>query len=170
MSQALSTAEYSEKRPQIAKVRYTHDAMIDLVIANPQISQNEIAAHFGYTPSWVSTVFASDAFQARLAERKGDLVDPFIRQTVEERMRALVLQSITLLHEKLEQPGISADIALEAFKASTKALGYGARPAVNINDNRQYVVRLPEKSASSAQWEREVNAIPEELVELVKGE
>jgi len=161
--QALSTELYSEKRPQIAKVRYTHDAMIDLVIARPEISQNQIAAHFGYTPSWVSTVFASEAFQERMAQRKEELVDPFIRRSVEERMKALVIQSLGVLQEKLEQPGVSADVALEAFKASTKALGYGARPQVQ-NVERQYIVHVPQKALSSGEWEREMHTVEGEVV------
>ena len=33
----------------IARVKYSHDAMIDLIIANPMIPQGQIAQHFGYT-------------------------------------------------------------------------------------------------------------------------
>ena len=73
----------------VARVNYSHDAMIDLIIANPAISQNELAKHFGYSAAWVSRVRNSDAFLARLAERKGDIVDPSIIATVEEKIRAV---------------------------------------------------------------------------------
>ena len=90
----LVSAETHDKWPSganrgVARVSYTHDAMIDAIIHNPTISQNQLAAHFGYTPGWVSQIIASDAFQARLAERTGELVDPTIRASVEDRFKAL---------------------------------------------------------------------------------
>src|ERR1700688_3901505 len=62
----------------ICQVRYTHDDMVDTIIANPVITQNELAARYGYTASWISQVITSDAFQARLHERKDQLTDPTI--------------------------------------------------------------------------------------------
>lgn len=113
----------------IAKLRYTHESMIDQIIAQPVISQNELAALFGYTPSWISQIIASDAFQARLAERSRDLIDPTLRATVEERFRGLVLRSLEILQEKLNKPShqVSDQLALRTFELSSRAAGYGAR-------------------------------------------
>lgn len=131
-------------------VRYTHDAMIDLIIASPWIKQYEIADHFGYTQGWISQVFASDSFQSRLAERKEELVDPAIRATVEERFKALVLQSLEVLKKKLEAPVVSDELALGALNGAAKALGYGARAPMQIQQN--FVVQVPAKAASSREW------------------
>lgn len=125
----------------VQKISYTHDAMIDLIIANPAISQNQLALHFGYSASWVSQVIACDAFQARLAERTKDLVDPTIRATVEDRFKALVLRSLDILREKLDKPSeaIADNLALRTLELSSRALGYGARQdptppaAVNVS-------------------------------------
>jgi hypothetical protein len=124
--------------PRIDRVSYTHDAMIDLVLENPMISQNEIAQFFGYTPSWVSIVFNSDAFQARLAARKEEIIDPLVRAKVDEAIKGLVSRSIEILREKLDNPNVSTELALEVFKSSTKAAGYGARnPSTTVNINGQ---------------------------------
>lgn len=122
----------------ITKVSYTHDAMIDLIIANPAVSQNSLAAHFNYSPGWVSQIIASDAFQAKLAERTKDLVDPTIRATVEDRFKALVLRSLDILRQKLDKPAdqIPDQLALRALELSSRAAGYGARseqPPVQVN-------------------------------------
>lgn len=140
-------------RHGIKKVRYTHDAMIDLIIQNPWVSQNEIAAHFGYSVSWVSQIFSSDSFQARLAERKEELVDPTIRATVEERFKALVIQSLDVLRQKLERPLplISDELALGAVGVAAKALGYGSK-AAQVQVNTQFVVHVPAKALSSEDW------------------
>lgn len=125
----------------IARVKYTHDAMIDLIITNPAISQNAIAAHFGYTASWVSQIVTSDAFQVRLAERREELVDPTIRATMEERFKGLVARSLDILAEKLNRPAhqIPDNLVLRTLEINSRAAGYGANrdpvapTEVNVN-------------------------------------
>jgi len=149
---AFLAAPPAELQGAIQKVRYSHDAMIDMIIANPGVSQNELAAQFGYTPGWVSQVITSDAFQNRLAERKEELVDPLIRQALEERFRALVHRSQELLLERLNSPAkVSDDLLLRSLELGAKALGYGAR-GPSIQQNTQFVVNLPPKAADGAEW------------------
>jgi hypothetical protein len=113
----------------VGKVRYTHDAMIDLMIADPTISQNDLARHFGYTASWVSQIIASDAFQSRMAERREEIVDPTIRATVEERFKGIVHRSLEILAEKLNRPSeqIPDNLVIRTAELATRALGYGAK-------------------------------------------
>lgn len=136
----------------LAKIRYSHDAMIELIIAEPHISQNALAARFGYSPAWISNIIASDAFQARLAERRDEVINPELRATIEERFRALVRQSLNVLQEKLTQPQVDPELALKAAELGTRALGYGARDrqsATQVN----FVVQLPAKADSPEAWE-----------------
>jgi len=111
----------------IAKVRYSHDGMIDLIVEDPSISQNRIAEIFGYTPAWVSLVMSSDAFKERLAARKAELVDPAIRATLEERFRSVVTRSLEVLADKLSAPSsvVPDALALRAAELGAKALGLG---------------------------------------------
>lgn len=113
-------------RPQgIDKVRYSHVDMVDFIIANPWISQGEIAARYGYTQAWVSTILASDAFQAKMAERREEVIDPAMKATIEERFKALTIQSLKRLMEKLDAPVVSDNVALKAAELGAKALGIG---------------------------------------------
>lgn len=127
----------SEPKQAIKKVRYTHDAMIDLIIANPAISQNELALHFGYSASWISQIIAADAFQSRLAERTKELVDPTIRISIDERFKGLVLRSLEILAEKLSKPThqIPDQLALRTLEVSSRALGYGAKDNNTVVQN-----------------------------------
>ena len=134
----------------IARVKYSHDAMIDLLIANPAISQNEIAATFGYTVPWVSRIMNSDAFQARLALRKEELLDPVIVASIEEKFRALASKSLDVVLDKLSVTN-SAELGLKALEISAKALGYGARQQ-NLNVQTNFVVALPGKADSAESW------------------
>ena len=134
----------------IARVRYTHDAMIDLIIANPAISQGKIAEHFGYTQAWVSRVFNSDAFQQRLALRKADIVDPALILSIEERLKALASKSLDVVLDKLHSTN-NVDLAMKALELSTKSLGYGARQS-NVTMQNNFVVALPPKAVSAESW------------------
>lgn len=111
----------------IAKIRYSHDAMIDQIVMNPAISQGQLASVFGYTPGWVSLVMSSDAFKERLEQRRSELVDPTIRATLEERFKAVVTRSLEVLQEKLSGPvsTIPDNLALRAAELGAKALGIG---------------------------------------------
>lgn len=117
------------KDQAIAKIAYTHDAMIDLLIANPAMSQNDLAARFGYTASWVSQVMSSDAFQMRMAERREQIIDPTLRLTVKQNFDALVVRSLDILKEKLNKP--SADIpdglVLRTLDIGGRLAGYGVK-------------------------------------------
>jgi len=114
---------------QITKVSYTHEAMIDLLIERPAISQNELAAHFGYSVPWVSHIFASDAFQVQLEKRREEILDPGLRATVKARFEALVARSIDILLQKLAQPvsAIPDQLALQAAALGARSLGLGVR-------------------------------------------
>ncbi len=134
----------------LQKLRYTHDAMIDQIIHNPAISQNELAGLFGYSAPSISRIVGSDAFQARLHERKKELVDPGILASIEERFQVLAQVSLEVIQKKLEE-GRSVDLALKAIDVSAKALGYGARqPQVAVTN--QFVVSLPQQANTQEAW------------------
>lgn len=118
-------ATHAPTMGRIAKLRYTHDAMIDQLLMNPSISQNSLAALFGFSAPWVSNVMASDAFQSKLAARREELVDPTIRLTLEERYKALAMKSCEVVMAKLNMPNVSDNVALKALELGAKASGLG---------------------------------------------
>jgi len=140
--------------PEIARVRYTHDAVIDEILQNPAISQNELAKMFGYSPTWISICINSDAFQERLEERKAELVDPAIRATIAERLEAIAKRSLEKIIDRLDSP-----VAMQAMKTqdlvSIAKLGVGDRntrgPAPQTQNNL-YVVNLPPQAADAQSW------------------
>lgn len=141
---------------QIQKVSYSHDGMIDLIVADPTISQNAIAAHFGYTPGWVSQVFNSDAFKERLAARKDELIDPVIRASIEEKLQALADKSIQVLLEKLHTTQ-NPSVAIRALDVSSRALGYGAKSGTSVQVNN-FIAHVPPRAVSVDDWRN--NYIP----------
>lgn len=114
-------------RRQITKIRYTHDAMIDMLIMKPEISQGELAAMFGFTQGWVSQVMATDMFKARLEQRREQLTDPTIRMTIAERFEAVTRRSLEVLQEKLakDPAAIPDNLVLRSIELGAKALAVG---------------------------------------------
>jgi hypothetical protein len=106
-----------------------------MIVAEPWISQNELAARFGYTASWVSTIMTSDAFKCKLEERKDEIVDPVLRMGLEERFQAVTQRSLEILMEKLSAPtsAIPDNLVLQAAALGAKSLGMGQiRPEVGL--------------------------------------
>jgi hypothetical protein len=136
---------------RLQRVRYSHEAMIDVILAEPTISQGDLAKRFNRSQSWISIVIGSDAFQAALAKRRDDVTDPFLIATVEERLRGLADQSLQVIAEKLESSK-NVDLALKALDISTKALGFGARNSQGATVQNNFVVQLPPKIDSSSEW------------------
>lgn len=138
----------------VKRIRYDHDALIDMILARPEMNQNELAAMIGFSVPWISRVMCSDAFQARLAERKTEIIDPAIKAEIEEKLRVSTRRSLDIVQERLDTlPAgqLRTDLALETLKITTKALGFGAREGGRaIVQN--FVVALPEKAENQQKW------------------
>ena len=118
-------ADLPARRPAIAKTSYTHDAVIDFVIANPSVSQGAIAAHFGYTQAWMSIIMSSDAFRARYAERSAEIIDPQLKATVQDRFQAVLTLSLEKLADALSQPTPPPNVVLKAVELGARGLDIG---------------------------------------------
>ena len=147
----LQTTEFN--KDSIQKVSYTHDSIIDWMIANPRaVTRKEIGMQFGYSEVWMNRLVGSDAFQARLAKRREELIDPILRNTVEENMKGLAQLSLDVLMDKLAADR-NPDMALRTLDMTSRALGYGAReaasaPKVSVN----FVVAMPDRVADVGTW------------------
>lgn len=127
MEMALEPAAPTMGR--LDKVGYSHKDMIDCIIAHPGITQNALAARYGYSVGWVSNVMASDAWQSALAARRAEICDPVLVASVEERFKGITLLSLQRLQQKLEAPQVSDNVVLRAVELGAKALGVGGNAA-----------------------------------------
>jgi hypothetical protein len=142
--QGIATARgYGQEQHRIQKVRYSHEAMIDVILAEPTITQAQLATKFGVTQTWISRIYGSDAFQAVLAKRRAELIDPILIATMEDQIKGVAHQSLEIIAQKLEATQ-SADLALKSFSLMSTAMGFGVKdrgPAVQQN----FVVNLPRR-------------------------
>ena len=118
------TAVVLQKPAGLAKLTYTHEAMVDLILQEPTVTHKELGEVFGFSPGWVARVVASDSFQARIGERKKQLVDPQIAQSINERLGGIAIQSLEIVSNVLESEQ-SATYAMEALGLATQMLSPG---------------------------------------------
>ena len=111
---------------------YSTNALLELVIAQPDATYEELGAHFGKTASWFIRVLASDAFQSALDPRRGEVNNPLVTATLEERFRGLALHSLDVLHMKLDSKDVADFVVLKAAEIGVKALGLGALQPVAV--------------------------------------
>lgn len=140
----------------VVKVSYSHEAMIDAMIAHPAIAGWELARMFGYTESWISRIRSSNAFRERLRERAQEMVDPVLLATIEENFDAMVARSQEILLEKLSEPSQAVDpqLALQCAALGAKATGRGGFGAKVLP---QPVAREPNWLERSAERLRSLN-------------
>lgn len=137
--------------PEIEKVRYVHDAIIDEILVNPSITQTELSKSFGYTQAWISIIVNSDAFKTRLAERKGQLIDPQITARAEDRLDGVANRALDKILDRLESVIPLKPLELVAIAK----LGVGDRanrPAQAAQTNNLYVFTAPAVPDTSAEW------------------
>lgn len=152
---------------RLKRCSYTHEAMIELIIEHPEYNQNELAAAFGYTPSWISNILASDAFQVKMAQRREEVIDPVLKASIEERFKALAIQSLEVLQRKLAQPTVSDTVALRAAELGARALGIGAHAPPPAAPQTDRLEKLAERllALQSNIRERTVNAEDVQIIE-----
>jgi hypothetical protein len=149
--QGIAAAKgYDQSEQRLQRTHYSHEAMIDVLIAEPTITQGELAIKFNRTQGWISRIIGSDSFQGALAKRREEITDPFLVATIEERMKCLATQSLDVLARKLDLAD-NADIALKTLDITTKALGFGARHQGG-NTVNNFVVQMPDKAPSIEDW------------------
>lgn len=135
---------------RIQKLKYSHEAVVDILLANPTLTHKEIGELVGRSAAWVSYVVNSDAFRTLLNSRRDAIIDPVLTTTVEDRLKTMVNRSLDIVVDRLNTPDCPPEFAVRAAEMGSKALGYGARP--ESNDQKQYVVVLPEGVRSPQDW------------------
>lgn len=54
----------------VGQISYSHEALVNWLLVNPDRPLRDAAAYFGYTQAWLSTIIHSDVFQAKLLQRQ----------------------------------------------------------------------------------------------------
>lgn len=109
----------------LQNISNTHEALITFLIANPQAKLRDVAAEFGYSQAWLSSLMRSDLFQARLRERQ-DEVFAGVAQEITEKLKSVADIGLEKLATQLE---MSEDprFIMESTKLALTNLGFGSK-------------------------------------------
>lgn len=116
---------------QLKKLSHRHHAIMDFMLANPQLPMSKVADHFGVTQAWLSTVRHSDLFEARLAERRR-MMDQDQAFRIGTKLQTLAEKGIDALCDIVDDEEQTADAKLNATKTALEAIGFlgkGAQPS-----------------------------------------
>lgn len=106
-----------------AKFNYWYEALIDLLIANPEMLQSERARRLGRTQAWVSMIENSDSFKERYALRRANHSSR-VSQLVEDKLHNVTNLALDKLKDALETKDIKPEFALDATDTLLQRLGY----------------------------------------------
>lgn len=107
------------------KVSLTHEALMDWMIANPEKKMAAMAATFGYTQPWLSSIVNSGCFKARLAEKRQEIA-AFTSLGVPEKLSNIANMALDRLSDALEHSA-DPELALKAAELAMKGMGVGAK-------------------------------------------
>lgn len=107
----------------VYKVSHIHECIINEMIADPTQTQIELAEKFGYSKNWMSRLINSDSFQARLAERRQEVMDPSIKARLKDKLETVTMVALDSIQRKLESPEASAELALSSLGVIQQSLG-----------------------------------------------
>jgi hypothetical protein len=133
--------------PSKVALAYTHDALVDEILRDPTATKADLARRFSRSPSWIYAITSSDAFKARLAARREELIDPHLVASVEEKLEAVAQAALDVL---LESPNMSVEQAISALREARQGLGMGVRPTGPVVNN--FVAVVPPKATSFEEW------------------
>jgi hypothetical protein len=108
---------------QIKEVRPPHDAILDVMLANPWITLAELSRVTGYSISWLSQVKRSDCFVAKYNERRGD-IECGVMAGIQERLNDLTHLAIDKMDKLLTTANLDADETIDAFDKVLHRNGY----------------------------------------------
>lgn len=110
-----------------AKMNYSHEALADLMLANPTATLAELGAHFGRSAPWICQMRASGMFREHLVKRQKEICDPVLAANIEERLDMAANLSLEKLIEKLSKPEaqVSDELVIAAANFGAKAKGMG---------------------------------------------
>lgn len=154
----------------IQRVTYSHEALINWMVENPDRPLRDAAAYFGYSQGWLSCIIHSDVFQAKLARRQEEVFAQ-IAQDIPSRLRGAADLALNGLTEKLENGNPDAKFLLDATDKLLHRMGYAPASARNplgtaqvVQNNTQinnYTVNASDLAAARAlAKQRDLPALP----------
>lgn len=121
----MKPSEVGERSAEILKVGIKHEAVMTYMLMNPLQKLSQVAAHFGVTQAWLSTVIHSDAFQAKLRDRQDEIFVQHV-MPIQVKLRAVADLAVTKLGDCVER-SVDPDYILNVSDKVLHRLGFAPK-------------------------------------------
>lgn len=127
-----------------------HEDLAEFLIANPHKSMAEVAAHYGVTAPWLSTVKNSDAFRDYYDARRGEHFSA-VSLSLVEKVSALAELSVEALTKQVSDHTLGAPMAVDTLMNVTdlalKSLGFGAKKSGEAPQQNNTLILVGDQAA-----------------------
>lgn len=150
------TSSMQTQRWNPKKINRVYEALADLMLASPNLTQHEMGSRLGYSQVWVGLVINSDSFKAYFAGRRA-AIENALTATITSRLEKLAHDSLDLLEKGIadQGPKISLSDRVNIADKVLDRLGYGSKAGgglnmqVNVNTNVNAPVHHPTVDAQT---------------------
>lgn len=123
---------------QLSSLSHHHLAIMDFMLANPQVPLWAVATHFNRTQGWLSTVINSDLFQAHFHQRR-QLIEGAQAEAIRDKLFNLTSNGLDKLLHGLEDEEVSVSEKRAITRLGLEAAGMmgvkGPQTQVVVNNN-----------------------------------
>lgn len=141
-----------KERVQLGRLSITHEAIMDWLLANPGKGQmRKCAEYFGFTRSWLSSIIWSDAFQAKLRDKKEQIFEETVLP-MRDQMNGVAQRALERLGEKVEvidDPKVLTDVADKMLHRLGYAPKVDAAPGTQNNTQNNFYAVSPDLLAAA---------------------
>jgi len=143
----------------INSLKWWHVALIEYRMTYPTAKNNEVAAHFGKSPAWVSTITHTPEYKAAEERAKKGVID-HVTLTTARRIEAVAERVMDQMIERLDTEQIPFDTLRATMVDSLGAMGIGMKSPLGVTNQQNNVFNMsftPEQFAAAQQKLRTVN-------------
>jgi hypothetical protein len=129
-----------------APIDHRYEAIIDYMIANPEMKKGQMAEHFGLTGPYFSTLTGSDAFTMRLLFRRNQH-NKGLTDMVVSQLFSVTEKALGVVAEKLDEEEVEGAFALSAASTMLRSLGFGAAKGQMPATQQEVHVAAPQEDS-----------------------
>jgi hypothetical protein len=141
----MSYEQHKKVRTSAARKQYEQrERAIEVVLQYPEKQRKDQAALMGVSPAVFSNILKDPSFEEMRQERVAQIIDPVLRETLEQSLLAVSVKAAKVVDEKLDIEPTIHD-ALSTLKVTTQALGMANRKEVPTVQTNIQIAWLPSK-------------------------
>ncbi len=141
----MSYEQHKRIKTAVARKHYEQrERAIEVILQYPEKNRKDQAALMGVSPEVYARILSDPSFEEMRQERVALIIDPALRETLEQSLLAVSVKAARVVDEKLDVEPTIHD-ALSTLKVTTAALGMANRKETPTVQTNIQIAWLPSK-------------------------